>query len=60
MAELRLVLARLVWNFDLSAAPGKQIKWMDFKTYIVVQKEPIRIVIKAREGLLDAERCESR
>lgn len=48
LAELRVVLARLVWNFDLSIAPGKQINWMDLKTYIVVQKEPIKIMIKAR------------
>lgn len=47
LAELRLVLARLVWNFDLSVAPERQINWMDLKTYIVVQKEPIKIMINA-------------
>ncbi|KAL9118644.1 MAG: hypothetical protein Q9187_004808 [Circinaria calcarea] len=48
LAELRVVLARLVWNFDLSIALGRQINWMDLKTYIVVQKEQIEIMIKAR------------
>ena len=48
LAEMRLVLARLVWNFDLSMAPGKQLNWMEQKMYIVVQKEPIRVKIKPR------------
>lgn len=47
-AEMRLVLARMVWNLDLSVAPGKQVNWMDLKTYVVVQKEPIMIRIKAK------------
>ena len=47
-AEMRLILARLVWNFDLSMAPGKQINWMELKMYIIVQKEPIRVRIRPR------------
>lgn len=48
LAEMRIVLARLVWKFDLSVAPGKQIDWNELKTFVVVQKEPINIAIKPR------------
>jgi len=49
LAELRLVLARLVWTFDLKTAPGEQINWLDLKNYVVVQKRPIKIRIKLRK-----------
>lgn len=48
LSELRLVLARLVWTFDLDTASGQQVNWLDLKTYIVVQKKPIQIRIKLR------------
>ena len=48
MAEMRLILARMVWNLDLSMAPGKQVDWRKLKTYLVVEKQPIHISIKAR------------
>ncbi|KAF7870469.1 hypothetical protein EAF04_004213 [Stromatinia cepivora] len=47
-AELRVVLARLVWNFDLEAVGNKLVNWVDLKNYIVVQKEPIWVTIKPR------------
>ncbi|KAF5873019.1 putative cytochrome p450 protein [Botrytis fragariae] len=47
-AELRLVLARLVWNFDLQGAGGKGVNWFELKNYIVVQKEPIWVAIRER------------
>ena len=50
LAEMRLVLARLMWNFELSVAPGKQLEWMKQKMYIVVQKEPVRVRIRPRVG----------
>ncbi|KAF7898488.1 hypothetical protein EAF00_004934 [Botryotinia globosa] len=50
-AELRVVLARLVWNFDLQCADGKGVNWFELKNYIVVQKEPIWVTIRERETL---------
>lgn len=43
---MRLVLARLVWRFDLTVAPGRQVDWNQLKTYVVVEKKAINIVIK--------------
>ncbi|KAK3394591.1 cytochrome P450 [Podospora didyma] len=48
LAEMRLVLARVVWRFEVSTAPGKQVDWNELKTYILVEKVPIEIVIKER------------
>lgn len=50
-AELRLVLARLVWNFDLQSAAGKGVNWFELKNYIVVQKEPIWVTIRESEKM---------
>ncbi|KAI1387309.1 cytochrome P450 [Hypoxylon trugodes] len=48
LAEMRLVLARLVWKFDMSIAPGGHVEWGRLKTYVVVQKEPINVIIRER------------
>lgn len=50
LAEMRLVLARLLWRFDLAMAPGCQIDWNKLKTYVVVEKEAINLSIKDRAG----------
>lgn len=54
LAEMRLVLARLVWGFDLTVGPGRPINWTDLKTYVVVQKEPIWIAVNVRS---DSSSC---
>lgn len=48
-SEMRLVLAHLVWNFDLEAVASKLVNWYDLKNYVVVEKEPIMVTIKERE-----------
>ncbi|KAI0814215.1 cytochrome P450 [Xylaria sp. FL0064] len=48
MAEMRLVLAQLVWNFELSQAEGPGVRWNELKTFVVVQKVPIYVVLKKR------------
>ncbi len=49
-AEMRLILAKLVWSFDLAppADKGKWIKWENLKSYIVIEKEPIYVTLKSR------------
>ncbi|KAI1752754.1 cytochrome P450 [Xylaria castorea] len=48
MAETRLVLARLVWNFEISRAAGRYTEWTELKTFVMVQKEPVHIIIRKR------------
>ena len=44
--EMRLILARLVWNFDLSIAPGGQhVDWTSQKCWFVTHREPLDLVI---------------
>ncbi|KAI1463617.1 cytochrome P450 [Daldinia caldariorum] len=49
LAEMRLVLARLVWEFDISMAQDKRLDWNRLKTYVMVQKDTIEIAIKKRD-----------
>jgi hypothetical protein len=50
---MRLVLAKLIWRFDLAAVPGCNVDWTKLKTYVLVQKEPIRVIVKDRLGLVE-------
>lgn len=47
--EMQLIIARLVWNFDISMAnPLNPLDWDKQKTYILVQKEPVMVRLKVR------------
>lgn len=48
MAQLRTVLARLLWEFDLEEVPGKRVNWAKQKTFFTIQKEPLMVHIRAR------------
>lgn len=41
MAEMRLVMARLLWSFDLQGV--LQEDWMDQPTYLLWEKKPLPI-----------------
>ncbi|KDB21411.1 hypothetical protein H109_06659 [Trichophyton interdigitale MR816] len=47
-AELRLILARLVWAFDFEAVEGKKLIWEELRTFLLVEKKPIQVRIKRR------------
>ncbi|KAF7861417.1 hypothetical protein EAF04_007982 [Stromatinia cepivora] len=49
-AEIRLVITRLLWVFDV-AESGKRLDWTKLKTLMIIQKEPIMVKIKLREGI---------
>lgn len=50
VAEMRLVLARILWRFDFDLMPG-QDDWHDKqKTFIVWEKGPLKIKLRARQG----------
>lgn len=58
-AEMQLILARLVWNFDLSMAdPENPVDWKRLKTWAVVQKEPIMVRLRERERGVTGERAD--
>lgn len=50
MAELRLIIARLVWNFDMSIpSDGKKLDWGTQKQYVLLEKErfDVKLALKA-------------
>ena len=47
-AEIRLVLGKLVWNFDFLVLEGKGRRWEDMDTDLLVEKAPIEIMVKQR------------
>lgn len=53
-SKMRLILARLMWEFDFAKAtePGRGITpWDELKTYHVIQREPIWVELRAGKGL---------
>ncbi|CAG8959720.1 hypothetical protein HYFRA_00001626 [Hymenoscyphus fraxineus] len=47
-AELRLILARMIWNFDIEIAcdadgNAKLLDWTKQKTWVLVEKEPLEV-----------------
>jgi hypothetical protein len=41
MAEFRVVLARMIWNFDIS--PLSELAWEDQKAYMLWDKQPFLV-----------------
>lgn len=47
-AEMRLVLAKLLWTFDFEATEGKKLKWEELRTFLLVEKKPLEVRMKLR------------
>lgn len=52
MAELRLVLARLVWKFELHPVDSKagRLDWDAQPVYSIVQRQPLEVRLRLREA----------
>lgn len=50
-SEMRQILARVLWNFDLSLVDGKEVRWERQRTYGLWEKGPLSLRIKIREDL---------
>ncbi|KAK4159985.1 hypothetical protein QBC43DRAFT_246406 [Cladorrhinum sp. PSN259] len=48
--EMRLILAKLLWSFDFEAPAdkSKRLDWDTLRTFLFVEKRPIRVTIKPR------------
>lgn len=47
-AEMRLVLARLVWAFDMSVDADRIVDWTKLRAMIPTEKKPMFIRLKVR------------
>ncbi|RDL42506.1 Uncharacterized protein BP5553_02485 [Venustampulla echinocandica] len=49
MAEMRIVIARILWAFDLHEH-GKRLDWTSLKTLMIIQKQPVQIKLTIRKS----------
>lgn len=48
--EMQLILARMVWNFDISMADeSNPLDWNKLKATLIVHKQPVMIRLKIRD-----------
>lgn len=47
--EMRLILAKVLWHFDLSLC-DESADWADQKVYMLWEKKPLMVRLAAREG----------
>jgi hypothetical protein len=45
---MRLILAKMLFTFDLEAVAGKTYPWEDLRTFLLVEKRPIYVNMKPR------------
>ncbi|TEY74974.1 hypothetical protein BOTCAL_0067g00300 [Botryotinia calthae] len=52
MAELHLVLARMVWRFDLEKGDSEagNLKWEEQRVFTVVERKPLEVRLRTRSG----------
>lgn len=49
-AEIRLILARVLWNFDMELDPSST-NWADQKTYFLWEKRPLKVRLSQPRGM---------
>lgn len=47
LAEARMILSKMIWNFELEMADPDDWNWLDQKAYLVF--EPKALMVKLRE-----------
>ena len=45
---MRLILARVVWAFDIETGPDKGVDWQAQKIFFLVQKHPLEVGLKMK------------
>jgi hypothetical protein len=45
---MRLLLARLVWAFDMEAGGEKPLDWKTLRNYFLVEKKPVEVRLTVR------------
>lgn len=51
-AEMRIILARLLWVFDIAEEEDKGLNRESLETLMIVQKKSLESRIKLREGVV--------
>ncbi|KAH7136188.1 cytochrome P450 [Dendryphion nanum] len=45
-AEMRLILAKLLWNFDFGIVEGETFEWGDLKNYLLMEKRGMVVYVR--------------
>ncbi|MCJ1378123.1 hypothetical protein MMC17_001219 [Xylographa soralifera] len=48
LAEMKLILAKVFWHFDLALSEKTQEDWCDQRSYLIYEKKPLYIKLKLR------------
>lgn len=43
---MRLIMAKLIWNFDIELHPETQTDWLDQKLFTLWEKSPLYVKLK--------------
>jgi hypothetical protein len=48
---MRLALAKVLWTFDIAPPEDKTkwVEWDDLRTFLLIEKVPLNVVMKARQ-----------
>lgn len=47
-AEMRLVLSKVLWTFDVTAT-SNSLEWESLRTFLLVEKRPVEVRLRLRE-----------
>jgi len=47
-AEMRLILSKLVWAFEITAGVGQPVIWEKLRTFALIEKQPVVVVMRKR------------
>lgn len=50
-AEMRMILARVLWNFDLELCLESRRGWEEQRSFLLWEKKPLMCIIRKREGM---------
>lgn len=51
LVEMRLVLTRIFWAFDIAEEEGMRVHFDDFPMMMMVEKQPVMLRLRARKGV---------
>lgn len=49
-AEMRLILTRVLWKFDLELCPESATRWDEQRSFILWEKKPLMCSVRRIEG----------
>lgn len=57
-AEMRLLISRLLWAFDVSEDPGNSLDWESLRAMMLVEKQPMELRLRPRTGVIEKQNIE--